>query len=237
MDDKITVLIPTSPIPSHPETGILEKVISSVRFHLPSAEIIIMMDGVRDNLQHRRGQYEEYKQRVIDKCNNEWHNVLPLVFDKHTQQADMTKRALDLVKTPLVMFIEHDAYLTDDTIQWDAIAGTLLAGQANMVRLYYYSEIHPEHAYLMEGQFEANGATFVRTRQYSQWPNVATVDFYRRILDQHFQGTATRMIETVMYSPVVEHPWEQYKVVIYYPAGNARRFIHLNGRQGDPADW
>jgi len=237
VEDMITVLIPTSPIPSHPDTAMIEKTITSVRHHFPRAEIILMFDGVRPAMEHRRGQYEEYKRRLLWKCNHDWHNVLPIVFDQHTQQAEMLRHTIEKVHTPLVLFIEHDAVFLPAPIQWDAIAATLLSGAANMVRLYYYAEIHPEHNYLMNGQCWHYGARFVKTRQYSQWPNVGTVEFYRRMLNEHFPRGRKNMIETVMYSPVSESSWDAYKIMIYYPEGGAQQWVHLNGREGDPSDW
>lgn len=238
-DEKITVLIPTSPIPSHPETTIIDEVVASVRRDLPNSEIIIMMDGVRPAVEHRRAQYEEYKRRLLWKANHEWKNVLCAHFDHPTQQADMTRWVLDnMVKTPYVLFMEHDAVLlTERHINWDAIVATIDAGEANMVRLYWRPQIHPEHLYLMRGSYRSGGTVFERTVQYSQWPNVASAAFYRRILADHFPVGKPAMIETVMYSPVVEYPWDRYKVVIYTPDGDACVWVHRNGRQGDPADW
>ena len=46
MRDLVTVLIPVSPIPSHPSTEVLDVTIDSIRTRLPDAEIIIMFDGV-----------------------------------------------------------------------------------------------------------------------------------------------------------------------------------------------
>lgn len=237
VEDKITILIPTSPIPSHPDTRLIEQTVTSVRHHFPRAEILLMCDGVRPAMEHRRPEYEEYKRRLVWKTNHDWHNVLPIIFDKHTQQAEMTRATIERVRTPLVLFIEHDAYFTPEPIDWEAITRTLLEGEANMIRLYYQPAIQPEHAYLMRGECQLNGARFLRTVQYSQWPNVGTVEFYRRILEDHFPRGAKKMIETVMYSPVSESPWERYKVMIYYPPGGTRQWVHLNGREGDPSDW
>ena len=47
LKDKITVIIPTSFIKSHPSTGIIEEVIKGVRERLPDSEIIITFDGMR----------------------------------------------------------------------------------------------------------------------------------------------------------------------------------------------
>lgn len=241
----ITVVIPTSPIPSHPDTRFIEEAIQSVRYHLPTAEIIIMMDGVRPSMEHRRAQYEEYKRRLIMKCQ-EWTNVLPVVFTEHKQQSGMLREVIEkYVKTPLLFFVEHDAVLTQDYIDWNAISKSILSGEVNMVRLYYYDHIHPEHAYLMRGALNSNGIPFIKTVQYSQWPNIASTEFYRGILSRYFPGPAhvdgltpsgDGMIETVMYGPVVNKEWDEFKIVIYNP-DPAKRFIHRNGRENDPADW
>lgn len=238
--DQVSVVIPTSPIPSHPDTSMIEEVIGTVRFHFPNAEIFLMMDGVRPQMEHRRAQYEEYKRRLIWKCNHDWKNILPVVFDVHSQQAIMMRTVLDkYVKTPMVMFVEHDAPLvtTQKFIDWKSITEVLLSGKANMVRLYYFPEVLKEHMYLMRDTFEHGGSMFLQTVQYSQWPNVGLTEFYKTILRDHFAPDQRAMIETVMYSPVSMNPWDKYKIVIYRPEGNTQTFLHRNGRAGDPGEW
>ena len=44
----ITVLVPTSPIPSHPSTAILDACLAAVRAQLPDAQIVIAADGYHD---------------------------------------------------------------------------------------------------------------------------------------------------------------------------------------------
>ena len=57
--DKISILLPTSPIPHHPSTHILDEVIESIRVHFPDNELFLMIDGVRGQVEHRRADYEE----------------------------------------------------------------------------------------------------------------------------------------------------------------------------------
>ena len=239
--DKISVLVPTSPIPHHPSTHILDEVIESIRVHFPDNELFLMIDGVRGQVEHRRADYEEYKRRIIWKCQQEWRNVLPVVFEEYTQQSGMTRKCLEMVKTPLVFFVEHDAPI-DNTMptDWTAIAATLLSGEANMVRMMYWKRIIPEHEYLMLEHVVCNGAPFVKTIQYSGWPHLARVDWLKNMLGRHFDETP-KMLEANLYGPVVAAPWEHYKVMIYYPEENAQRFYHRNGRVlngvKDPCEW
>jgi hypothetical protein len=256
IDDQITVVIPTSPIPDHPSTVIIEKTIQSIRFHLPESQIIVMADGVRPQVEHRRAQYEEYKNQ-LSKRLLDYGRIEMAVFDQPTQQAWMLRETLKQITTPLVLFIEHDTYLPttwsprddgsthpeDCTFAWQDIADIIMSGQVNMVRFYLWQQIWHEHEHLMHGKLIQGNSTFVKTTQYSQWPCIAAADFYRKILTEHFQPTERKMIEIGMYGPVANAPWEQYRIAIYYPEPNARRFYHMNGRVDtvtgvrDPAEW
>ena len=61
----ITAVIPVSPIKSHPEIGILTETLDSIRHHLPDAEMIVTFDGVREEQEDRRGDYEEATRRTL----------------------------------------------------------------------------------------------------------------------------------------------------------------------------
>jgi hypothetical protein len=243
--DAITVLIPTSPIPSHPSTQVIETTIKSVRSHLPDAEILIMIDGIRPEQQHRKANYEEYKRRLLSLCNDEYHNVLPLIFDEFKHQAEMTRTTLDLVKTPLLLFMEHDTFFTDGEIAWEGIAKTVLSGEANMVGFYCMLQkwIHPEHVYLtLENERKYyNDTPFVRTWQWSQRPHVASVEFYRRFLANHFSSASRTMIEDRMYGAVMESRarrgiagWDEWRLMFYAPLENINRSHTCDGRGADP---
>lgn len=248
VDHSITALIPTSPIPSHPSTEIIERVVSAVRFHLPESRIIIMCDGLRDEVKHRGPQYADYKNNLKVLANTIWKNVVIKEFTEHLHQAAMTRETMKDVITPLTLFNEHDAYLVTDrnprdientgrtdhpedrSINWKDISDIIASGGVNMVRFYLWEKIWHEHEYLMCGQMLQGESTFIQTRQFSGWPNIASSDFYRKILTENFPEMEKRMIELGMYGPVARAPWEKFRIAIYHPQPNARRFFHLNGR-------
>src|SRR5579859_1773176 len=115
LDDQVTILIPTSPIPRHPDTSLIEECVGSIRIHFPKARIIIMADGVRPQVEHRREQYAEYKEKLAKLCNEFKLGRTELcIFSEPSQQATMTKNVLHHhVNTPLIMFVEHDAVFRD----------------------------------------------------------------------------------------------------------------------------
>ena len=49
--------------------------------HFPENEIILQIDGLREERLNRKADYDEFKSRVLWKCLHEWKNVLPIIFD------------------------------------------------------------------------------------------------------------------------------------------------------------
>lgn len=241
-DEKVTVIITTSPAPIHPSTDHLVETIESVRDVLPNAEILLMFDGVRPEQAELRSAYEQYTREVLWLCNIRWHNVLPVVSTEFVHQAVLTKRALELVETPLVMFVEHDTpLLSERSIDWRTIENRL-AGAFDLVRFHHEESIHPEHEHLMLRQHQLGD--FLPTVQWSQRPHVATTAFYHRILDTYFGSDSRTMIEDVMHGVVQSYTsryghsgWEQFRLAIYAPPEDPvgiKRSTHLDSRSGYP---
>jgi len=245
VDDLVTVLVPTSPIPSHPSLAILEQTLASIRVQLPSAEIIVMADGVRPEQEHHRHDYEEYVRQVVWACHRRWPNVVPMVQRHHVHQANTTRDALELVRTPLVLFVEHDTPLVG-AIEWDGLAEVVLAGDANAVRFHYDETVHPEHQPLMvgpsqpiAGHRDMDAPWGIPTVQWSQRPHLASADWYRRVLAEHFPPTSRTMIEDKLHGVIQDTTWDEHRVWVYDPearpeGGGMKRSTHLDGRGEDP---
>jgi len=233
----ITVVTPVSPIPSHPDTAILDETIESVRHHLPDAEILITFDGVRPEQEHRRADYEEFMRRALWKVDHAWGKCAAWIYDDHTHQVGMLRGIIDEIQTPLMMYVEQDTPLvTDEPIDWDAITRFILDGHSNCVRLAHEAVIPGEHMHLMHGDDQG----FIRTSQYSARPHVASVAYYRRLLD-HFSPNACSFLEDKLYGVVDEAfhidglaGWRQHRIHIYNPGQNMKRSYHLDGRAGEP---
>lgn len=239
--DLVTVLVPTSPIPSHPSTEIIDETLDSLAAAgLDGCEVIVMADGVRPEQEHRRADYEEHLRRLLWSLNHGRRNHLPLVFGEHRHQAAMTRAALDLVRTPLVAFIEHDTPIVGE-VPWQAMASAILeTGQVDVIRLHHEAAVLKPHRYLMAGKVqEVGGVPMQPTAQWSQRPHVASVAWYRSMLDRHFSAAARTMIEDRLYgflaTPWVErHEWgDECRLWLYHPEGSIQRSTHLDGRAGE----
>lgn len=237
--DNLTVLMCTSPIRSHPSTDMINKTIASVRSRLPESEIIVMIDGVRPEQEYLRAEYEEYISRLLWEINFEYDNVRPMVFSEHMHQSGMTKAALHEVRTPCILFVEHDTPLQDE-IEFEEIVRVVESGVANLVRLHHESHILVEHEHMMldSAPVDIGGIKLMKTVQWSQRPHVASKDFYERILREHFSEHAKTMIEDVMHgivhAPYVDRgrsAWMDFKLWMYAPDPNAmQRSGNFDGR-------
>lgn len=246
-DDLITVIVPTSPVPRHPATDHLEETLASIRERLPRAEIILVCDQPRPELAHRGAAYQEYLRRVCWRANLEWRNVRPLVLPSWQHQAMATRAALRLVRTPLMLFVEHDTPLVGE-IPWGPLCEVLQSGAANVVRCYHEVVVHPDHRHLMLGEPEylGAGAPLLRTMQWSQRPHLARVEFYRERIMPMFSRRARTMIEDVVhgaqdsdFTDRGEAAWWDWRTYLLHPEtpvseGGVKRSTHLDSRESDP---
>jgi hypothetical protein len=221
---------------------VLAETLNSIRHWLPDAEIILCFDGIHPNLERHRGvcrqNYEEHIYSTLWLADHHYGNIVPLIFDEHQHQTGMLPKALELVETPLILYVEQDTPLvTDELIDFDAINQFILGGGSNIVRLHHEALILEVHKHLTHG----DDGQFTRTSQWSQRPHVASLAFYQRIYDHHLAGKRI-YIEDVMHGVLANaqglygmQGWEQYRLHIYNPGGpNIKRSYHLDGRAGDP---
>jgi len=244
--DQITVIIPTSVIPAHPDTAIIEATIDSIRAQadLTAAEIIVMADGVRDEQRHRAADYEEYLRRLLWLANTEWHNVLVVPAGRHIHQGNLTRNALDHhVTTPHILFVEHDTPLCGPPVPWASLCAAISDGTANVIRLHHEAGVQPEHVHLMLdfAPVIVRDVPMLRTAQWSQRPHLASAEFYRHLTRTYFGRESRTMIEDVMHG-VLDYEWREhgvpgwdlFRVWLYAPDGDMKRSTHLDGRGDDP---
>jgi hypothetical protein len=225
--DNITIVVVTSVLPSHPDTLILDETISSVRSHFPENEIILQIDGLREERLERKDAYDEFKSRVLWKCLHQWKNVLPVIFDKHSHQTNMMKETIDLVQTAAILYVEGDAPITPDIeIDWQKCLDMLEYEKANTIRFHFEESIPFEHDHLMLGLEDG----FMKTIQWSQRPHLSLTKYYREVVlpacdDKTF-------IEDKFHGVVQDDGWDKHKLWIYHPEGSIKRSYHLDGRAG-----
>lgn len=225
------VVIPVSPIPSHPSTDIIDETIMSIRAHT-DAPILVTIDGIREEQQHMAEKYREFTRQFIWKCNFEYTDVLPVIFSQHTHQVGMMRQVLKNVDMQFVLYVEHDTPLTPDReLPLEDCKRWIVGGQTNLIRFHFEAHIPEPHKHLM-GSMVHGGAPLLKTNQWSQRPHIASTEYYRRILESNFSPEANTFIEDRMHSVCQVEPWIDHKLTIYHPSGDIKRSYHLDGRQG-----
>lgn len=233
--DSITIVIPTSILPSHPSLEIIEETLATVRTHLPDSEIILQIDGLREEQQDRKAAYDKYKTRILWNCLHKYKNVLPIIFDEHSHQSDMMRHTIDLIKTPLLLYVEGDAPLTPDMpIDWQKCIDFITNGEANTIRFHHEAVIPKEHEHLMLKRKDK----FLQTIQFSQRPHLSTVSYYRNVVLANVPSKS--FIEDTFHSVVQQDyykdgmiGWYRHRLWIYTPdEKNIKRSYHLDGRAG-----
>ena len=239
MNNQLTVLIPTSPIPSHPGTAILDETISNVRKYTDAA-ILILVDGVHESMKSRREDYWQYVRYLDEKIfEGDYGDCSLMIFKEHSHQSQMTKEALKVISTPLIMFCEHDTSPIGD-IPFQEICNLVENQQwFNYVRFNIFEKIPIEHDYLMitKEPIVVDGIPLIQTIQFSARPHIAKTNWYRNIIADYFEPGEKMMIEDRMHS-VVQSKFnllgnDIFGMSIYAPPGNQLRSYHADGRGGD----
>lgn len=238
----VTVLIPTSPIADHPDTKHIDQTIASIRYHLPNAQIIVMIDGCREEQKNYQEKYDLYVNRLLWKTNHIWNNVLPMLFNEHLHQAEMTRQAVKKVDTTTLMFAEHDTPLVVDyEIPFSEMIDTLDRNELDVIRLLHEADIHPEHQHLMIDVEPIDlGIPILRTGQWSQRPHIARTEYYRDMIDTYFTDKSSTMIEDRIHGITQQAwlergivGWNEHRIGVYAPEGNKKRSYTTDGRGND----
>jgi hypothetical protein len=230
VEPEITVLISSSPIKSHPSTHIIDETITSIRERLPDQPVIVMQDGVRDHQADYRERYAEYLENLDAKWGD---SALILQSANHMHQAAMTRSALAYVRTPVILFMEHDTPLTGPQIPWEELGRYLVNGDANVIRFMHESHVLPDHEHLTLD----HGTPLTKSIQWSQRPHLARKDYYDHILANYFSDQSNTFIEDRMHGKLqelydVHGLWDGY--YLYTPEGDQKRSYHSDGRENEP---
>ena len=148
----------------------------------------------------------------------------------------MTRRLLAEVRSPLVLFVEHDTPLTGE-VDWPGCARAVLSGAVNLVRFHHEASVLEPHKHLMVDEVPrvVEGVPLLRTVQWSQRPHLAATGSYRNWLEAGWWRESDGMIEDRMHG-VVENDWLQhrdagrFRLSMCAPEGDIKRSTHLDGR-------
>lgn len=140
VSSRITVLVFTSPVPSHPSVEMILAVIESLRFvpGLAACRLIVTCDGagrISEDVKAKRGHvtadikagYEESIVRLQRVLQARGRGNDMLILPEREGFGIAVRKALELVSTPYVMICQHDNMFTRPV----DLAGVLRVVEAN----------------------------------------------------------------------------------------------------------
>lgn len=217
----------TSPMPSCPKTFIIDETIASVRERMPDEKILVLVDGFREGQGCSEEDYAEYRKRVTEKYNS------TIVFDSWQHQSGMMRKALGVVDTPFLLFMENDVPLTGE-IPVGKLLKILERDDVNSVRMFHYERVHPDHQYMFGNPRDVDGVPMMPTYQFSARPHFAKVEYYRKIMREYFKPNDHEFIEEVMHPICRNDNWTNWhKLWVYAPGTNFIRSLHSDGRHSN----
>lgn len=225
----VTVVIPTTFMPSNPSTRIITETLESVEEQLPESEIFVLFDIPAHGSPEELRDYSESTRVLLHSLKYDYPHAVPILFDEHAHQSLMTREALRIIDTPLLVFVEHDTPIRGE-VPWEKLGEIVRSGYANLIRLSHEGRILPEHEYLMldKSPQMIMDVPLIRTVQWSQRPHIASTAFYRQILEK-YHDHQPRFIEHVMYGVLLRGDYAEFRTHIYAPSGDIQRTIHLDG--------
>ena len=252
LNEKLTIITTTSPIPSNPSTAILEKSMKSIYAikDLRNCQKIIVFDGVKDANEHYHCRkstekilidYEQYKRNVQalvdDPSNLYFKNIKLLFLDKFSHQAWALKAAMKLVLTPFIYCHQHDI----EIIRPFDVVGIIKSMEINpnikLVRACF-GENHPSY---FDGPLDdhINGnalVPLVRTFRFSDVDHFTTVQFYEemvfpRVTSPNFAEIFVMEPDFVGMQNEMLRNHDQWGMYIYGRLGEKTTIKHLDGRE------
>lgn len=227
---RVTAVVTSSPVPSNPDTEMIMEILHSLPDDI---EVIVALDGIRPEQEHLREAYDEFRYRIAMWCEHDAVAAIPAVAQGWKHQVGLTRLALQIVDTPVVLFMEHDTPLNrSDEIDWENCIEVVAENHLDVLRFHHEGRILEVHQHLMidHGTKEMLGVPLRRTFQWSQRPSLYNTDYLRRILEENFSPKAKCFIEDKMHS--VAQTMSGHRLAIYHPEGDIRRSGHLDGRAG-----
>lgn len=223
----VTAVMTTSPIPSHPSTAVIDETIASIRYHLPTIPIMVLADGVREEQKVWSDRYAAYLQALRQK---DYAGVEVHEFQKFMHQAGMIREFLPQVRTPLILWVEHDLPMVKEHIPWEGIVQSLLDKVVTSVRFVLDDVRKP---YYERGEFFTHEVWLTKTVEYFSLPNIARKDLYEFIVP-HFKTAQIHLECNNICGLFHDDRAPQWPLSIYHAPDGRPRAYSLDGRSVKP---
>lgn len=225
----VTVLIPSSQVPSHPSIGLVQRAITSIRqlLALPTAPVLVCCDG--QPLGKDPEPYTEYKQRLEEYSQSQ--NVQIAELDEHRGLPGVIQLGFEHVHTPLALVFQHDVEVVRP-VDVAGICDSLLKPQLQINHVRLNNRRNREYkadSVLKEYEHPDLHVPLLRTIAWSDLPHFTTTIYYRtRVIPRIRPTRSSRGVENQL-GPLIQADVKQNGFDAAHP--NHGTFVY--GRRGD----
>lgn len=181
LSELITVVISSSPTPNH---DVIYKCYDAMRKHLPDCQTYILLDGVRSEQSDLQTDYKAYKTTL--KQQN-WQNTKIIESPEFRHEAGQMRSFMQssLCRTPLICYLQHDAILVDEFIDWRGIASSLQDNIVSCIRFALDIGFPQGKEHMFRGQILTKfGVPLLLITELFTTACIARVDFFDYITRQ-----------------------------------------------------
>lgn len=175
MTHPATIIVPISPVPSHPSTDMVERAVRSIHRHLESQDwpIILACDGGT-----RETAYKEFKNRlhalVAGDAAFKQAAVLECTYWRHL--AGVLEEAFQRIDTPLALVFQHDHEVLRP-VDTPGILACFENPTVQYLRLNRYANRVEGWDYILE-PFQEAPIPLLKTAAWSDMPHFVRTTYY-----------------------------------------------------------
>ena len=240
----VSLIVVTSPIPSHPSTSLIDVAIESVlKMKYPFSEMIISYDKDRKNT----SGYKTYKKRMKSK----YHQFKHLELDKHGHFIGTFHNALNHCKTKYFFLLQHDISLEGIFPIQECLKTDL---PWNIIATHHFKEDKPPKTHWFPIMKITKDKNLLKSWGWSERIFLSKRDWMMdKIYEYYHKGKTKNFIESIFHKEfdklwkktqgiktfhdistepkfmkVYENFWNEWK--IYNLKGHVAYHVHLHGR-------
>lgn len=219
MDHKISVIITTSPIQSHPSTDVIDQTIKSLQLVIPEFEngtvkTFIICDGCKTTENkmfyksgivsiEKKNDYDKYIDQLIEK----YPNFDVIKRDQHYGFAKNIEYCLERVVTPYVLIVQHD-WIFVKSVDLDKLVkimdeyddvkyiNFISSSTTNFLdRFHDFAKVKPDE--FLNKYSDKYKIPIIPLPFWYDKPHLCQTNYYKKILSSKYYNYATKKQEPV----------------------------------------
>ena len=218
----VSLIVVTSPIPTHPDTNLIDTAIESVlKMNYPFSEMIISYDKDRKNI----SSYKTYKKRMKSKYPQFKH----LELDKHGHFIGTFHNALNHCKSKYFFLLQHDICLEGKFPIQECLNTKL---DWNIIATHHFKPEDcekdiPEPTHWFPIMKKTRDKNLLKTYGWSERIFLSRRDWMMdKLYEYYHKGKTVNFIESIFHKEF-DKLWKQQKITHFYDISTEPQYMKI----------